>query len=226
LFDAFDASFHSFAQVGGGDSDALFYTLVQIWHVLKARYYEEFLMGRIVLVTGAARSGKSEWAERLAARSGKQIVYVATAQRYEGDLDWDARIDQHIARRPTEWRSLEVPLELAGAIDAGLVNECFLIDSLGSWVGNGLEMNEMDWRSHCEHLMGRVNSSVPDLIFVAEETGWGVIPAYPMGRLFRDRLGRLIRALGQRADQTFLVVAGFAVDVQKIGVAIDLDDLK
>ena len=178
-------------------------------------------MRQIILVTGAARSGKSEWAERLAAESGKQIVYVATAQRYEDDSDWDARIDQHIARRPREWRSLEVPFDLAGAIDGGIENECFLIDSLGSWVGNGLEMNDVDWQLGCDCLISSVESSVASLIFVSEETGWGVIPAYPMGRLFRDRLGRLIREFGQVADQTFLMVAGFAVDVQKIGVAID-----
>lgn len=178
-------------------------------------------MRQVILVTGAARSGKSEWAERLASESGKQIIYVATAQRYENDSDWDARIDLHIARRLESWRSLEVPFDLAGTIDLGIENECFLIDSLGSWVGNCLEMNEENWRSGCDCLISSIKSSVASLIFVSEETGWGVIPAYPMGRLFRDRLGRLVREVGQVADQTFLVVAGFAVDVQKIGVAID-----
>ncbi len=179
------------------------------------------MMGQVILVTGAARSGKSEWAERLASESGKRVVYVATAQRYEGDLDWDARIDQHVARRSEHWRSLEVPFDLAGAIGLGIESECFLIDSLGSWVGNSLEMSEADWRSACDCLIASVESSIASFIFVSEETGWGVIPVYPMGRLFRDRLGRLVRELGQVADQTFLVVAGFAVDVQKIGVAID-----
>jgi adenosylcobinamide kinase / adenosylcobinamide-phosphate guanylyltransferase len=181
---------------------------------------------RVILVTGAARSGKSEWAERLAAQSeglGQSIVYVATAQRYEGDKDWDRRIDQHIERRPATWRSLEIPFDLAGAIDRGLETECFLVDSLGSWVGNALEMNDQDWQSCCENLISSIKSSVVSLIFVSEETGWGVIPAYPMGRLFRDRLGRLVRELGQVADETFLVVAGFAIDVQKIGIAIDRD---
>ncbi len=179
--------------------------------------------GRVILVTGAARSGKSEWAERLAALSGQSVVYIATAQRYEGDRDWDARIDQHVERRPQSWRSLEVPFDLSGTIAAGSAEECFLVDSIGSWVGNALEMNDDDWQLYCDELIASVKSSVVNLIFVSEETGWGVIPAYPMGRLFRDRLGRLVRALGQVADQTFLVVAGFAIDVQKIGIAIDRD---
>ncbi len=179
---------------------------------------------RVILVTGAARSGKSEWAERLAAQSeamGNSVVYIATAQRYDGDADWDARIDQHIERRPVSWRSLEIPFDLAGAIDRGLETECFLVDSIGSWVGNALEMNDENWRLCCDELISSVKSSVANLVFVSEETGWGVIPAYPMGRLFRDRLGRLVRELGQVSDQTFLVVAGFAIDVQKIGIAID-----
>ncbi len=178
-------------------------------------------------MTGAARSGKSEWAERLAAQSeqfGQSVVYVATAQRYEGDTDWDRRIDQHIERRPANWRSLEVPFDLAGAIDRALETECFLVDSLGSWVGNALEMNDEDWQLRCQSLISTIKSSVVSLVFVSEETGWGVIPAYPMGRLFRDRLGRLVRELGQLSDQTFLVVAGFAIDVQKIGIAIDGGD--
>ncbi len=183
---------------------------------------------RVILVTGAARSGKSEWAERLASQSegiGKSIVYVATAQRYEGDTDWDRRIDQHIERRPGNWRSVEVPFDLAGAIATGSETECFLVDSLGSWVGNALEMTDEDWQFCCQGLITAVKSSVVGLIFVSEETGWGVIPAYPMGRLFRDRLGRLVRELGQISDQTFLVAAGFAIDVQKIGIAIDRDPL-
>ncbi len=178
-------------------------------------------MGRIVLVTGAARSGKSEWAERLVRESGKSVIYVATAQRYEADSEWDARIDLHIQRRPVEWRSLEVPIELSSAIAQGQTGEILLVDSLGTWVGNLLEESEEDWRSRCEILVQIVRDSDADIVFVAEETGWGVVPAYPIGRLFRDRLGRLVRVMGQVAGETFLVVAGFAVDLRLVGRAID-----
>ena len=178
-------------------------------------------MGRVVLVTGAARSGKSEWAERLVRESGKSVVYVATAQRYPDDAEWDARIETHIQRRPVEWRSLEVPIELAVAIEAARAGEILLVDSLGTWVGNLLDESEADWQLRCEALVLQVRDCDADIVFVAEETGWGVVPAYAIGRLFRDRLGRLGRVMGQVADQTFLVVAGFAIDVQLIGVAID-----
>ncbi len=178
-------------------------------------------MGRVVLVTGAARSGKSEWAERLARESGKSVVYVATAQRYPDDAEWDARIDVHIQRRPADWRSLEVPIELAEAIDGARSGDILLVDSLGTWVGNLLDESEVDWRLRCEVLVRQVRASDADVVFVAEETGWGVVPAYPVGRLFRDRLGRLVRVMGQVAGETFLVVAGFAVDLRRVGKAID-----
>lgn len=176
---------------------------------------------RIILVTGPARSGKSEWAERLVAESQKSVIYVATAQRYEDDRDWDARIDRHIARRPKHWQSLEVPLHLAETIAQAKPDECLLIDSLGSWVGNSLAVDDDHWRSCCQHLISSIDASVAQLVFVSEETGWGVIPAYPIGRLFRDRLGQLVREIGQQANQTFLVVAGFAIDLQQIGIPID-----
>jgi adenosylcobinamide kinase / adenosylcobinamide-phosphate guanylyltransferase len=178
-------------------------------------------MGRIVMVTGAARSGKSEWAERLVRESGKAVIYVATAQRYEGDTEWDARIEVHIQRRPSGWRSMEVPIELSSAIAGGTGREILLVDSLGSWVGNLLEESEEDWLLRCETLVQQVRECAVDIVFVAEETGWGVVPAYPIGRLFRDRLGRLVRLMGQVSGETFLVVAGFAVDLRVVGQAID-----
>ena len=200
--------------------DALFYTVVGKWD----GRFGGWAMGQRILVTGAARSGKSEWAERLAEKAElnqKTVIYVATSQRYEGDREWDARIDQHIDRRPSSWRTVEVKLDLAACIQSAIETDCLLIDSLGSWVGNGLELDDENWQSYTQELVKEIRTAKADVILVSEETGWGVIPAYPMGRLFRDRLGQVIRAIGQEMDETFLVVAGFAVDVQKIGIAID-----
>ena len=56
---------------------------------------------------------------------------------------------------------------------------------------------------------------------MAEETGWGVVPAYPMGRLFRDRLGQISRRVGTMANAVYLVVAGYALDLRQLGVRLD-----
>jgi len=66
-------------------------------------------MSKVILVTGPARSGKSEWAETLAMQAGKSVIYVATAQVDPADSDWLFRIEQHRYRRPREWVTLEVP---------------------------------------------------------------------------------------------------------------------
>jgi adenosyl cobinamide kinase/adenosyl cobinamide phosphate guanylyltransferase len=68
----------------------------------------------IVLVTGPARSGKSEWAEALAAQSKKSVIYIATSTIDPQDQDWQARIEQHRQRRPADWRLWEVPVDLGG----------------------------------------------------------------------------------------------------------------
>ena len=59
--------------------------------------------------------------------------------------------------------------------------------------------------------------SIAEVIVVAEETGWGVVPAYPLGRKFRDRLGALTRQLTQISDEAYLVCAGFAINLKQIG---------
>ena len=172
---------------------------------------------RLTLVTGPARSGKSEWAEILAKRSGKPVSYVATAQLNAEDLEWQARIEQHQQRRPTDWQTLSVPIELAATIQTAAPNECLLVDSLGTWVTNLLDQNSDDWKSTCENLLDSLSQTASEVILVAEETGWGVVPAYPMGRTFRDRLGMLVRRVGAIANPVYLVTGGHILNLSQLG---------
>ncbi|AFZ47765.1 adenosylcobinamide kinase [Cyanobacterium stanieri PCC 7202] len=178
-------------------------------------------MTKITLVTGAASSGKSEWAESLAKNQSQQVIYIATAQKIESDTEWMTKIQIHQQRRPQSWQCLEVPFQLSNAIDKCDNHHLILIDSLGTWVANFIEKEDTFWQQQSEQLLSSLASSNNHIILVAEETGWGVIPAYKMGRLFRNRLGSLTRQIGQLADEVFLVVAGYAVDISKIGVNID-----
>jgi adenosylcobinamide kinase / adenosylcobinamide-phosphate guanylyltransferase len=175
---------------------------------------------RLILVTGPCRSGKSEWAEKLATQSGRLVTYVATAQADPDDLEWQQRIDLHQRRRPTDWKTLAIPLSITAAIDASKDADCFLIDSLGTWVANGLEQDEAAWQQTVKELLTSLEQAAGSIILVAEETGWGVVPAYPMGRLFRDRLGSLTRQVGAIAHTVYLVTAGYALDLTDLGVPI------
>ncbi len=174
-----------------------------------------------ILVTGPARSGKSEWAERLAAESGRAVVYVATAREDPSDAEWCARIALHRRRRPAGWRTLAVPILLEDAIeehDSG--DKCLLIDSLGTWIANLIELEDADWQVRADRLVGLLAQVSAMSILVAEETGWGIVPAYPVGRRFRDRLGALVRHLGPGCAAVYLVTGGFAIDLRRIGIPL------
>jgi len=179
-----------------------------------------FMNHQVILVTGAARSGKSEWAEELARRSQQQVTYIATAQIDPTDPEWQQRILRHQQRRPVEWKTQWVPEKLAEAIQAMAQQDCLLVDSLGTWVANLLELDEAIWQAQAAQFLQQVEQSAGTIILVAEETGWGVVPAYLAGRLFRDRLGTLIRQVGTVADTVYLVTGGYAVNVSAIGTRL------
>lgn len=87
-------------------------------------------------------------------------------------------------------------------------------------MANQLELSEVAWQQEVAGLLAAIAQFPGSLILVAEETGWGVVPAYPMGRTFRDRLGSLTRQVGAIADVTYLVAAGFAINLSQTGIAV------
>lgn len=176
----------------------------------------------LVLVTGPARSGKSEWAEQLAIASNKSVLYIATAPENPDDPEWQARIELHRSRRPESWRTLAVPIDLGRAIAAGTEDDCLLIDSLGTWLANLLEQDESEWNQTLESFLQSLEQAKSDLIFVAEETGWGVVPAYPIGRTFRDRLGVLTRKIGAIATTVYLVTGGHILNLSQLGTPLKI----
>ncbi|MCD8486471.1 MAG: bifunctional adenosylcobinamide kinase/adenosylcobinamide-phosphate guanylyltransferase [Desertifilum sp.] len=179
-------------------------------------------MGQIILVTGPARSGKSEWAESLAQQTGKSVVYVATATLDPQDREWQQRIAAHQQRRPASWQTLEVSAELAATLRVTPASDCLLVDSLGTWLANFLPEEESQWQAIQAELLESLAQTEADSIWVAEETGWGVVPAYPMGRLFRDRLGNLVRRLSAIAHRVDLVTGGYVLNLSQLGTPLPL----
>ncbi|HBW33558.1 bifunctional adenosylcobinamide kinase/adenosylcobinamide-phosphate guanylyltransferase [Anabaena sp. FACHB-709] len=177
-------------------------------------------MGQVILITGPARSGKSEWAEIWARESGKTVIYVATATSNPDDAEWQERIQQHQNRRPQDWITLEVPTTLSMTLADTKANSCVLVDSLGTWVANLLEQDEVSWASTVAEFLVTVQLVAADMVFVAEETGWGIVPAYPLGRKFRDRLGALVRQLGGMCDSVYLVTGGYALNLTALATRL------
>lgn len=187
----------------------------------------------IILVTGPARSGKSEWAEQLATQTNLPVTYIATAQADPSDLEWQQRIEAHRQRRSQNWQTVEAPTNLAKALQIQASEpapRCLLIDSLGTWLANYLEQADTEWHQTQQDLLQTVQQIRQQahhrLLFVAEETGWSVVPAYPLGRLFRDRMGTLTRRLGAIADAVYLVTGGYALDLTQLGQPIDQESCR
>ncbi len=171
----------------------------------------------LTLVIGGARSGKSEWAEHLAHASGLPVIYVATAQDYPDDLEWQRRISLHQQRRPKDWQVEVIPIAVAEFLSRCTKGQTILIDSLGTWVSNCLQQSEADWQSTQVRLITHLQSCPSQVILVAEETGWGVVPAFSSGRLFRDRLGHLTQQLGLIAHAVYLVIGGHSLRLDRLG---------
>ena len=155
----------------------------------------------IVLVIGGTRSGKSEIAERYAARlAGAVTVVIPRDAPGSDDADFAARVATHIARRPATWATVECGDQLP---DALLAHGVVLLDSLGTWVANALDF-EVDTHALLDALLARTDPTV----IVTEEVGLAIHAATPVGRQFTDCLGELNTAVAAIADSVLLVVAG------------------
>jgi adenosylcobinamide kinase/adenosylcobinamide-phosphate guanylyltransferase len=177
---------------------------------------------RLTFILGGARSGKSTHAQRLAAERGNDVLYVATAEA--GDDEMAARIAAHRAERPAHWRTLEAPRQVGSAIrvvagDAGVV----LIDCLTLLANNVIaplpepvtaEAAEAALNAEVDELLAAYSESEAEWIVISNEVGLGLVPPYPLGRAYRDALGRANQRLAAAADEVVFMVAGLPMQVK------------
>lgn len=190
-------------------------------------------MGRLVLILGGARSGKSAIAEKMAREWGGQVTFVATAEPHDDEMK--QRIRAHQAARPAGWRTIEEPLRLGDAVrGAAMESDTVLVDCLTLWVSNllgRLERPASDdgWAPVPAQLTPEVDAAAVSLLdaarstdatilVVSNEVGLGLVPPYPLGRVYRDLLGHANRRLAAEADQVLLMVAGLALDVKRLAL--------
>lgn len=160
------------------------------------------------LILGGARSGKSALAERIAMESGREVVYVATAQA--GDVEMRERIEHHRSRRPSHWLSVEEPLALAMALRDHVGNErCVLVDCLTLWLSNLLADPDGSRFERERDALVEVLPTLPgEIVLVSNEVGLGIVPMGALARRFVDEAGRLHQALARRCDRVLFVAAG------------------
>jgi adenosylcobinamide kinase / adenosylcobinamide-phosphate guanylyltransferase len=178
----------------------------------------------LTLVSGPAGSGKSRWAEHLAERRGCSVVYLATGPALPQDAAWQQRLERHRRRRPEQWLCREVEGDLAPALAVLAPDQLGLVDSLGTWVAAHLERGPDDWARQCHLLLEAIATCSAPLVLVAEEAGWGVVPATASGGCFRERLGALERRIAGRCDAAWLVVQGRAIDLIALGHPVPSQD--
>jgi adenosylcobinamide kinase/adenosylcobinamide-phosphate guanylyltransferase len=155
----------------------------------------------LVFLLGGARSGKSSLAVRLAGESRLPVVFIATGEARDEEMA--ERIARHRAERPAGWRTVEEPLDLHAALESAPTDACVVVDCLSLWVANVLEAGrEPDQR---------VPARTAPTIVVSNEVGLGVVPMTPLGREYRDVLGRVNAAWAAAADEPYFVVAGKAL---------------
>ena len=176
--------------------------------------------GKLIFILGGARSGKTLHAQKLAAQFGGRITYVATAE--PGDDEMRERIAQHRAARPAEWQTIECPLRVGGVL-AQCNAEVVLLDCVTLLVSNVMlaagetaapAQVEAQVRREIDNLLDAWHGAQFNMIVVSNEVGMGLVPTYPLGRTYRDVLGRANQQLAQAADEVICMVAGLPMRVK------------
>ncbi|WP_293266041.1 bifunctional adenosylcobinamide kinase/adenosylcobinamide-phosphate guanylyltransferase [Neptunomonas sp.] len=168
----------------------------------------------IHFIIGGARSGKSRYAENLARNSGSDVIYIATAQAYDDEMQ--ERIDQHKNQRPSQWDVFEESLEISNVINnESSSSNCLLIDCLTLWVTN-LLCEDKSIADYKQQLIDALSNAKGDVILVSNETGMGVVPMGKLTRRYCDEAGWLHQEVAVLADQVVLMVAGIPVVIKPV----------
>jgi adenosylcobinamide kinase/adenosylcobinamide-phosphate guanylyltransferase len=160
------------------------------------------------LILGGARSGKSRYAEQLAENSGADVIYIATSEARDEEMQ--QRIARHRLQRPQHWALVEEPLQLAKALqDHDAAGKCLLVDCLTLWLSNLLchKNNEL-FAEQRALLLSTLPTLKSDIILVSNEVGHGIVPMGELNRRFVDESGWLHQDIARIAERVVWVVAG------------------
>lgn len=169
----------------------------------------------IILITGAARSGKSKYAEQRVLALGSRRLYVATAEADDDEMT--QRIAAHQNRRGSAWTTVEEPVQLGETLLAwrGRI-DCSLVDCLTLWLSNLLlRGGQSTVEENVESLLRVLPQLDFPVVFVTNEVGAGVVPDNPLARQFRDIAGWANQRIAAVANEVIIMVAGIPMIVKK-----------
>lgn len=166
----------------------------------------------ILLVLGGARSGKSRYAQARAEALGQTRIFVATAEAYDDEMR--DRIARHRADRAQGWETVEVPIDLAGAVSGHSQSDTvLLVDCLTLWTSNML-LADHDIPAATEALIAALRRAPGPVILVANEVGLGIVPENALARRFRDAAGTINQKVAAAADEVVFVAAGLPLKLK------------
>lgn len=170
------------------------------------------------LILGGARSGKSHYAEQLAAASTLPVSYIATAQVY--DDEFAQRVAHHKERRPKHWQIIEAPFNLANTLsEHDKEGHCIIVDCLTLWLAQCIcpdcaPPKGCDWNQERAALIETLPKLKGTILLVSNEVGMGIVPLGEINRQFQDEQGRLNQSIAQLADEVSFVVAGLPLKLK------------
>lgn len=170
------------------------------------------------LILGGARSGKSAYAEKIAAENSLKVTYIATAQVY--DSEFEARVQHHKDRRPADWALVEEPHYLAQTLRRlAAPDQCLIVDCLTLWLAQWIcpdcnPPQDSSWLAEREALLSVLPKLPGTVILVSNEVGMGIVPLGAINRQFQDEQGRLNQAVAAVADQVTFVAAGLPLKLK------------
>lgn len=180
-------------------------------------------MGKIILVTGGARSGKSSFAETYVRKYGENMAYIATAQVLDEEME--QRVALHKKQRSTaNWHTLEAPFDAERAIDECAVYDAILFDCLTVYMSNLLCMPQTEKLAAAQR-QKKILAAIEKLVhaakqhkgfsvFVTNEVGSGIVPENALARQYRDIAGVCNQHMAKNADAVYFVVSGIPLKIK------------
>lgn len=175
---------------------------------------------RHILITGGVRSGKSKFAEDMAGGFGEKVIYLATAQAL--DIEMQERILKHQQRRPEDWTTIEEPLKIVEVLSQYQSGTTVLLDCLTLYLSNLFFKYEGMSAAQHEQVIGAkitslaemIKRSNANIIMVSNEIGWGLVPENALARRFRDLAGNANQIIATVCEEVYLMVSGLPIQIK------------